>query len=412
MRIAVYGWVDAHGGSVASANHVVLDGLLRRGHEVTLFGKRSLVDPPAMRAHPGYSHEPVGLGDIARPVRPITARSPLATELYNRLRDPGNSVLVKRSIAGAHARAGFDALLFLGVPATFAIAGLATVCWPQAPPAAEADAFRVVRGTAAVRSARPSRYWALTAYHAMRRGAARLARPGPAAVICQSSWGARRYAAYGYRDVTVIPYPVDLRTFAPGAAAPPADPVFLHLGRLDPRKRIDLLLAAFELVRQACPEARLDIVGRPGYVPEITEMVTAGRAGVTYRAAIPRPDVVALLRSTPVLVQASTHETLGTAVVEALACGVTCVVGTDNGTAEYVDEKSVVFADYTPESVAVAMLAAWHRRMADPAAAVASARAAAAHHFSPERVAASVEAVLQRCATAGSRRIVNAAARR
>ena len=397
MRIAAYGWVDAHAGSVASANHVLLDHLLRRGHDVTLFGKRDFVDPPALRAYPGYSHEPAGLGHIARPVRAVTDRAALAGVLYNRLREPGNSALVRRAVGRAHAREPFDALLFLGVRATFGVPGLPAVAWPQGPPAVEADAFRALRHTNSVRCATPARYWGLTAYHAMRRSAARLARPGPASIVCQSRWGARRYEAYGHRDVTVIPYPVDLVTFSPGAAGEPRpdEPAFLHLGRLDPRKRVDLLLAAFDLVRLAYPKARLDVVGRPGYIPEVTDLV-AGRPGVTYRPEIPRPEVVGLLRSTPVIVQTSIHETLGTAVVEALACGVTCVVGPDNGTAEYVDPVSAVFADYTPQAVAAAMVAAWRARVADAAAAVASARAAAVRHFHAERVAASVEALLTR----------------
>jgi glycosyltransferase involved in cell wall biosynthesis len=369
MRIAVYGWVDAHAGSVASANHVLLDGLLRRGHAVTLFGKRELVNPPELRGDLGYAHEPTGLGDIARPVRLVTDRAVLAETLYNRLRDPYNSAIAARSVARAHRRAPFDAMLFLGVPALFAVAGLPTVAWPQGPPAVEADAFGVVRRTPAVRSARAHRYWALTAYHAARRWSARWTGPQRVAVICQSRWGARRYAAYGYHDVTVILYAVDLRHFAPSGnpSLDPDEPVFLHLGRLHPRKRIDLLLAAFDLVRGAYPNARLDVIGRPGYLSEITELAKVSRPGFTYRTEIPRREVAAVLRSTPVLVQTSTRETLGTAVVEALACGVTCVVGPDNGTAEYLDEAAGVFAEYTPGSVAEAMIAAWRRRVTAPA---------------------------------------------
>ncbi|WP_243664289.1 hypothetical protein [Rhodothermus marinus] len=46
MRIACYALVEQHAGSVASANYLILEELLRRGHQVDLFAKADFVRRP------------------------------------------------------------------------------------------------------------------------------------------------------------------------------------------------------------------------------------------------------------------------------------------------------------------------------------------------------------------------------
>ena len=148
------------------------------------------------------------------------------------------------------------------------------------------------------------------------------------------------------------PYPVDLETFhpKPAAAHDPDRPLLVALGRLDPRKRLNLLLDAFAIVLEAVPAARLRIVGRPGYAPNQLSLIERfpRRDAVEYREAVPRPEVPALLREATVLVQTSENENFGSSVAEALACGTPVVVGPSNGTADYIDEHSVTFGDYEP----------------------------------------------------------------
>ena len=59
-------------------------------------------------------------------------------------------------------------------------------------------------------------------------------------------------------------------------------------------------------------------------------------------------EVPALLREATVLVQTSENENFGSSVAEALACGTPVVVGPSNGTADYIDEHSMIFGDYEP----------------------------------------------------------------
>jgi glycosyltransferase involved in cell wall biosynthesis len=163
----------------------------------------------------------------------------------------------------------------------------------------------------------------------------------------------------------------------------------LSLGRLDPRKRLDLLLDAFALIVEEIPEARLRIVGRPGYAPNQLSLVKnfRHRAKVEYQGAVPRHEVPALLRETSVLMQVSENEDFGTAVAEALACGVPVVLGTSNGTAEYVDDYSRVFTAHTAEQVAHATREVLGTVVDRPDCVRKSTRANAERWFSPGPVA-------------------------
>jgi len=166
-------------------------------------------------------------------------------------------------------------------------------------------------------------------------------------------------------------------------------PLLLSLGRLDPRKRLDLLLDAFALVLEAVPGARLRIVGRPGSAPRQLSLLERfpRRDAVEYRPAVPRPEVPALLREASVLVQASENENFGSSVAEALACGTPVVLGPTNGTADYIDSTSEVFGAYEPSDVADSILAVLERRRERPDEVRASTRAVAKRWFAAPAVA-------------------------
>ena len=165
--------------------------------------------------------------------------------------------------------------------------------------------------------------------------------------------------------------------------------MLLSLGRLDPRKRLDLLLDAFALVLEDIPGARLRIVGRPEYAPRQLSLLNRfpHRDAVDYRPAIPRTEVPATLREASVLVQTSENENFGSSVAEALACGTPVVLGPSNGTADYIDDKSEIFGAYDARAVADAILAVLGTRSGSPDEVCATTRAAAERCFAPPVVA-------------------------
>ena len=189
----------------------------------------------------------------------------------------------------------------------------------------------------------------------------------PDALLCGSEWSKQRFVAAGYPPQIILPtpYPVDTDLFSaatstPGAAAP----VFVHIGRCDPRKRLDLLVAAFREVRVQVPQAQLRIVGRPGYFPQITRLFE-GQEGLEYSPHLPHEQMTAVLGESHVLVQTSQNEDFGSAVAEGLCTGLPAVVGSSNGTADYIDRRSVLFRRHEPADVAAAMLSAWREDTVD-----------------------------------------------
>ena len=61
------------------------------------------------------------------------------------------------------------------------------------------------------------------------------------------------------------------------------------------------------------------------------------------------------MSSFDILIQPSEAEDFGSAVAEALCCGVPVIVGTTNGTKDYIGSNSWVFEEYTIESLAQTM---------------------------------------------------------
>ncbi|HSI33386.1 MAG: glycosyltransferase [Phycisphaerae bacterium] len=102
-------------------------------------------------------------------------------------------------------------------------------------------------------------------------------------------------------------------------------PLVLFLGRVHPKKGLDLLVPAFAEAAKFVPDARLAIVGpaEPGYDASVRSMVAAaGIADRTARVGMVRgPTRLAAFAAADVFVLPSRQENFGMAVVEALACG-------------------------------------------------------------------------------------------
>lgn len=395
MRLACYGWVDEHAGSVASANHLVLRELLRRGVEVDFFANRDHVPPPRGLAD-GFRY--VGV----RPPRPLGALPPLAQRGVNWLFSPAVRAAWRRIFQPVaerrHREAPFDALLSLGTPPAFTIPGVPTVTWVQGPLQTELQAIRRLEPQIRRTSGRLC-HRALIGYYRVDERSQNGVLDSSDRVICGSRWARSALVASGIdaSRVSALPYPIDLRRFtAGGEIADLNAPLVLSLGRLDPRKRLDLLLDGFGRVLDVLPDARLLAVGRPGYAPRQLRLLErfARRDRVEYRPAVPREQVPALLREAAVLVQTSENENFGSAVAEALACGVPAVVGPSNGTADYLDETSQVFRSYDADAVAEAVERVIRTRRSDPEGSRRSARATAERWFAPAQVTERLLAII------------------
>ncbi len=160
------------------------------------------------------------------------------------------------------------------------------------------------------------------------------------------------------RDPTVIHNGVDTARFAP---APLRDDVtrFVALGRLDPRKGLDLALEALTRVSGAT----LDIVGTGNH--ERVLRATVDRLGLRDRARFVgyRDDVRAAIADADVVLSSAVTEGLGIAILEAMAMGRPACVVPVGGLVEIVENGTSgwVATDRSAPALAAAMLAATDR---------------------------------------------------
>ena len=143
---------------------------------------------------------------------------------------------------------------------------------------------------------------------------------------------AQELAAHGLRvSVVAVSNGVDTHLFRPGPRVNGKDGVtILHVGRLSYEKNVDLLLRAFARMAGRSPAARLTIVGDGPDRAALARL--AGELGLCERVRfvgfVSHEQLPALYRAADLFATASTIETQGLVVLEAMACGLP-VVGVD-----------------------------------------------------------------------------------
>jgi glycosyltransferase involved in cell wall biosynthesis len=391
LRLAVFGWVQDGAGSVSSAHFHLCQELLVAGHQLDFYADPSFVPNPGYGVT-RFHYVPVHV-ELRRELDP-NQFAPSMRVLMSRLsgmrrtrryREHGMILAQSR-----HLERPYDAVLFLGTPPGSTIAGVPTIVWPQSAPQNELFAVRGI-SEAVVRVSGLPAYLKLRAFYEVKdRVVWRWAHHHHLILASRAARDAAIAFGAPPERVCVAPYPIDLERFAP--ARTPSDPVrrILCVGRLDPRKRIDLLVDAVALLASRRSDFQVDVIGRDGYIAGWSAFVERASANlpITYTNAVGQSEIIDRLHGADIVVQTSEHEEFGHAVAEALACGVPVVIGPTNGTREYVPAHgSAVFDRYAPESLA---------RAIDRALVISrepSARAAcrdAAGAFATDKVAATV----------------------
>jgi glycosyltransferase involved in cell wall biosynthesis len=170
--------------------------------------------------------------------------------------------------------------------------------------------------------------------------------PGAQAVIAVTDAERRQLEAFGVPAdrIRVVPNPVDLDEHATPVARGRfrathglgAGPVVLFLGKLTPRKRVDVLIDAFAGVGA---DARLVIAGNDmGAGPALVSQARARGVTdrVTFTGLLPAAFRLEALADADVVVYPSADEIFGLVPLEALLVGTPVVVADDSGCGEII----------------------------------------------------------------------------
>lgn len=180
-------------------------------------------------------------------------------------------------------------------------------------------------------------------------------------------------------EADVAPTGVDVARFHPPHARRCDAPTFLHVGRLSPEKNLDAILRALPHVLQAEPRATLRVVGDGPSASRARRLADAlGVAPATrFLGHVDDARLALEYQHADVYVSASTFETQGLTVLEALACGTPAALAACDVFQPVVDAgAATAFDPEAPRAVAAAMLEARAQR---PRLARAALRVARAH---------------------------------
>ena len=131
-------------------------------------------------------------------------------------------------------------------------------------------------------------------------------------------------------NMSIIPNAVDHDRYSPGTEAKPDVPTVAWLGRVEPYKRVDILLRALVQVRKTVPDVRTFIMGEgAGLEAAHALAVQLGiEDSVEFCGFVEIDRKVELLRRAHMLVNTSEKEGWGLTVLEGNACG-TITVASD-----------------------------------------------------------------------------------
>jgi glycosyltransferase involved in cell wall biosynthesis len=127
------------------------------------------------------------------------------------------------------------------------------------------------------------------------------------------------------------------------------EPTIIHFGRIRKYKSIDIVIEAFDLVRERLPGARLVIVGDGPEAKNLIDLVEKKRMGdaVRFLGMVETSELVRILNQTHLFLNASPKEGWGLTVVEANACGVPVVASRRPGLQDSVkDGETGYLVDY------------------------------------------------------------------
>jgi glycosyltransferase involved in cell wall biosynthesis len=132
-------------------------------------------------------------------------------------------------------------------------------------------------------------------------------------------------------------------------------PFVLHVGTIQRRKNVDLLVRAVRLLRGEGLPHRVVLAGRRGWKSADAFAEIARDDAALWLGEASADDLAALLALADAFCSPSGYEGFGFTVAEAMAAGVPVVVSGDSSLPEVVGDAGVLLGARTPEAIAAAL---------------------------------------------------------
>ena len=162
----------------------------------------------------------------------------------------------------------------------------------------------------------------------------------------------------------IVPNGIDVTAFETPKPRPremPADRAHvLYVGRLEPRKGVDVLIQAMSIVRAQVADARLVIVGDGPDRDALTSRARAVKIEVHFTGRVDDQQLPAYMQASDVVCSpALSGESFGIVLLEAMACGTPVVASRIEGYAELLGsgDCAVLVPPRDPDALAAALSA-------------------------------------------------------
>ena len=220
-------------------------------------------------------------------------------------------------------------------------------------------------------------------------------------IVSGSQWTLEKWVEFGAdkKYIQALPYPINLSLFKPrGGEYTKSKKNLLWLGRITPRKRLDLLLDSFILLMKERRDIYLKIIGHFPYAKGYKKLIESFPFldHIEYKESISYSEVPKIMQDIDILIQPSENENFASSPAEALCCGVPVIIGPLNGTKDYINPHSIVFEDYTAEALKKAIVSLLKNLESNSAQISAEARKTAEYHFDVRHIADEIEKIFLR----------------
>jgi glycosyltransferase involved in cell wall biosynthesis len=405
MKIACTGFVKKLTGSLGQANFILLEEMLRRGHEIDFYGWPGFNEPKELLVFPNFRYIPVPAEENAvgglMGVLPSKIRD-LVIPLVNILiLDKASYGSLLKEVLRRNKTEGYQVLCFLGLFPPVTTQTIPIVSWVQSAPQTEWLYIHKLRSKL-IKYCGFSPYLMYKLFYAIKLIGAKELAKNSRLMICPSAWTKARLVDYGIPSEKVypLPHPIDTSLFTVRKNYQPKQKItFLYLGRITTRKRLDLLLDAFSLLVRERDDVHLKICGstsgiEKGYMKLMKDLPFSEH--LEYLGYLPQPEVPDLMSQADFLIQPSEGENFGSSVGEALCCGTPVILGLTNGTKDYAGNAAFVFDLYTPQSLKETMSQAISVLESHPEQLAIDARQAAEKYLSVATVTTQFEEILRK----------------